>query len=132
MRNGDPNFDELLLKSGMISSDTMQSDKKFLYYFVCIIVRFILYSLVLFLHDNKYIPYIILLASIFAVLNLSYSLYQGKNSQWWSKKFQVIVGILLIITSILLIFQVISNTYIIPAILFISLFGGIFQSIMNP
>jgi len=131
MRTGDPQFDKLLLSSNLISSDNMESDKKFLFYYVCIVVRFILYSLTLVFHDYKYLPHLILVFSLFALLNLLISLSKGNNNQWWSKKFQLVIAILLIIASIMLIFNWSSNTYLIPIILFGSLFGGIIQSLMS-
>lgn len=130
MRPGDPQFDKLLLSLNLISRDNMESDKKFLFYYVCIVIRFILYSLTLVFHNYKYLPYIILILSLFAALNLSSSLYKGFNKQWWSKKFQLVIAILLVIISMLLIFNVISNTYLIPIILYFSLFVGIIESII--
>jgi O-antigen/teichoic acid export membrane protein len=129
MRRGDPQFDKLLLLLGLISPNSMESDKKFLFYYVCIVVRFIIYSLTLIFYDYKYLPYIILFASLLSAINLSSSLLQAFNDQWWSKKFQLAVAILLMIISVLLIFNVITNTYIIPIILYISLFVGILQSL---
>lgn len=130
MRRGDREFDKLLSSLGLVSPGNMESDKKFLFYYVCIVVRFILYSLTLIFHDYKYLAYIILFASVLSTINLSSSLSQGFNDQWWSKKFQLAVAVLLMIISVLLIFNVITNTYIIPIILYISLFVGISQSLV--
>lgn len=131
MRQGDPQFDKLLLSLNLISADKMESDKKFLFYYICIVVRFILYSLTLVFHDYKYLPYLVLLFALFSTLNLSTSLLKGPNNQWWSKKFQLVIGILLIISCIMLILNLTSNTYIIPIILFTSLFVGILESILT-
>ncbi|ARF10283.1 hypothetical protein Hokovirus_1_162 [Hokovirus HKV1] len=126
---GDPDFDKLLLNIGLVKKETIQKDKFFLFYFVCIVIRFILYYNVYLFRNNKYLPYIILILCSFAFVNLSYGILYKTNEQWWSKKFQLIISLLLIIISLLLIFNIINNTSLIPIILFISLFGGILQSI---
>jgi len=130
MRYGDPQFDKLLLSLNLICVDSMEADKRILFNYVCIVFRFILYIIVLLLHDNKYLPYVMLILSLFAALNLSNSLYNGNNSQWWSKKFQLFIAIALFIVSMLLIFDKVNNTFLIPIILFTSLFVGIFESIL--
>jgi len=132
MRIGDPNFDRILLSANLISSNNKEEDKKFLFYYVCIFVRLALYSLALIYHDSKLLPYIVLFLALFSTINLSWSLYQGFDNQWWSKKFQLGISILLVISSIMLILNIISNTYIIPIILYFSLIIGIIESLLNP
>ena len=127
--NSDPNFDKILKK--LFDSSSPEIRKK-VYYFVCIIVRLFLFSLVYIYKDKPSIPYIILLASLVSIFNLYPSVtkqgYSGQQ-QWWSKRFQFIISLLLFIISLLLIFKVKKvKTIMIPIILFISLFGGIIQS----
>jgi hypothetical protein len=128
--NSDPNFDKILVK--LFGSSTPEIRKK-VYYFICIIVRLFLFSLVYIYKDHPSIPYIIGLASIVGISNLYPSMTkQGYSTQhqWWSKRFQFMIAILLFVTSVLLIFKITSSTIFIPIILFISLFGGIMQSML--
>lgn len=129
MRQGDPQFDKLLLSFGLVSRENIYEDKKFLYYYVCIIVRFILFTLAFVFRDYKYLPHIVFVLALISAINLSIGLYRD-NNQWWSKKFQLIIAVLLMITSVLLISRVISNDYLIPFLLYTSLIGGILQSLL--
>jgi hypothetical protein len=138
MSNSDPNFDKILSNFTNTSSKNYPQVRKRLYYFVCIVVRLILYSLVLFYKDKLWMPYLILLVSLFSIYNLYNSIYSNtgkKQTQWWSKKFQLVISILLLLVSICIIlqnrlnFKFKINTVVIPLLLYISLFGGILQSL---
>ena len=122
INNGDPDFNKVLDKINM----NTPKQRKMLFYFVCIWVRFALYSLVFYFKDNIYMPYILLLISLFSIANLSKTLNQ--TQQWWSKKFQFIISVLLFISCLLVIFYKI-NPVVMPLILYISLIGGITQSL---
>ena len=122
INNGDPDFNKVLDKINM----NTPKQRKMLFYFVCIWVRFALYSLVFYFKDNIYMPYILLLISLFSIVNLSKTLNQ--TQQWWSKKFQFIISVLLFISCLLVIFYKI-NPVVMPLILYISLIGGITQSL---
>ena len=125
--NSDPNFDKVLIK--LFGSSSPEIRKK-VYYFICIIVRLFLFSLVYVYKDHPSVPYIVGLASLVSVFNLYPSMSKdvyATQEQWWSKRFQFVVGLLLLVCSILLIFKKITSI-ILPILLFISLFGGIFQS----
>lgn len=132
MRNGDPNFDKLLLSLNLINTNNMVHDKKVLFYSVCIVARFVLYSLILLLAVKKfkYLPYLVLLFALASVINLSVSIYDGNNNQWWSKWFQLIVAVVLIIYCGLMIGGAVGNYYVLPMVLYVSLFGGIVQSLI--
>ena len=135
--NSDPNFDKILSKLGMnTTSKNYPETRKKIYYFICIVVRLILYSLVIFYKDKVWLHYSLFFISLFAIYNLYTSISNNKsNNQWWSKKFQLIISILLAISSLIIIIQnklnttFKLNTVILPLLLFISLFGGILQSL---
>lgn len=125
--NSDPSFDKMLSSFVNIHSSNYPIVRKRIYYFICVVVRVILYSLVAYYKDAKYTPYIVGIFSILSVLQLS---KKTQNKQWWSKKFQLIMSILITLVCILLIFKVEGiKTAFLPLLLFISLFGGIAQSL---
>jgi hypothetical protein len=124
--NSDPNFDKILIK--LFGSSTPEIRKK-VYYLICIVIRLFLYSLVLIYKDHPSIPYIVGLASLAGMYNLYPSMTKHQQ-QWWSKRFQFIISLLLFIVCVLLLLKVGGvKTIVIPILLFISLFGGIFQSL---
>jgi uncharacterized membrane protein YiaA len=124
---GDPNFDKILLK--MFNNNTPEF-KKELFFKVCIIVRFILYIIVYLNINNNIVYYLILLLALFSSYNLSSDLIKGNNNQWWSKKFQLVISLSIIIIYIVQIFINNSIRVLIPLLLMISLFGGIFQRLL--
>jgi len=131
--NSDPNFDKILSRWFDTSSKEYPEVRKKIYYLICITLRLFLYSLIFIYKDNPIIPYIIAILSCFAIYNLypsfTFSTESKPQQQWWSKRFQFIISVLLFITSILLILKVKSIPSVtIPILLYISLFGGIFQS----
>lgn len=119
--NYDPNFNKIL---NVFSLDSPNSRKN-LFYNVCIFVRFIIILVVLLNYKKWWLPYIILIISLFTIYNL-YSNLNG--NQWWSKKFQLVISILLLIISIIAIFNT-NISILIPILLLISLFGGVYQSL---
>lgn len=127
--NSDPNFDAILTR--FFKNDSPQFREK-LFYYVCIWVRLALFSLILYFKDKWWIPIIVGGFSLFAIFSLSRNFIfngVGGGNQWWSKTFQLIMAILVLLACTLVYFKKISNTCIIPILLFISLLGGLFQSI---
>ncbi len=133
--NSDINFNKTLDK--LFGNHTPETRKK-VFYLICIVIRLFLYSLLYLYKDSKFIPYILGLASAFSVYHLYSDIKNNvnNNQQWWSKKFEFIISILIFLTCITLIIQRIAgtpkekqiSTSIAPILLFISLFVGIFTS----
>lgn len=69
--------------------------------FICLFARLLLAGLANIYHKLDTTPYIVLLASSFAVLTLGSNL--GKN-QWWSRKIHFIIAILISIAAIIQIY----------------------------
>ena len=79
--------------------------------------------------------------TIFALFS-AINLYKNLNitSQWWSKKFQLVISLLIFIIGIISLYFIINKKEVIifnilfvkliPILLFISLFGRIFQSLL--
>ncbi len=124
--NSDPNFDKVMAKWFDINSKDYPSNRKKVYYGVCIWVRLILYTLVFYYRDFKYMPYIVGGFSIFAILNLKDSVY-NPGKQWWSKRFDLAISVLLLLSCLgVIVGKVPSIT--VPILLYLSLFGGVIQS----
>ena len=120
--NSDPNFDKVLSKWVEVTPST----RKNIYYGICIWVRLILYSLVFYYRDSKYIPYIVGLFSLLAIANLKDSV-SNPGRQWWSKRFDLVIAVLLLVACIMAIFDKV-NIVVIPVLLYASLLGGFLQS----
>jgi hypothetical protein len=113
--NSDPEFDKIIGKR-------TPEERSFLFV-ICVITRFLLYSAVYAYRDSPWIPYIVGVASSASVYQLT---KPTENRQWWSKKFQLIMAVLILISCFAVKFLNL-DTKVIPGLLFISLFGGIIQ-----
>ena len=67
--NSDPGFDKIMSKWFDITSNDYPSNRKKVYYGVCIWVRLILFSLVFYYREYKYMPYILGVFSIFSIIH---------------------------------------------------------------
>jgi len=133
--NSDTNFNKVLDK--LFGNHTPETRKK-VFYLICIIFRLFLYSLVYVYKDSKWMPYVVGILSAFSVYHLYSDIKNNVNNnrQWWSKKFELIISILVFGSCLTLIIQQMIgiskdkqiSTKIPPLLLFISLFTGIIQS----
>ena len=131
--NNNKIFDNFLFNSGLIDNTLNDTEKAYqrrrVYYTICITLRLFLAGLLLQLKDKKWLPYITAIISLYALISLGF--FRKQDNQWWSNNFQLLIAILMFIASILLIFNVnIIPTYSLSLIFFISIFGGIFQSLL--
>ena len=129
--NGDKLFDGLFYETGLITNDeSLRSfERRRVYYLVCIMFRLFLAGLLLQLKDKEYTPYIVMFVSTLTILNLS---FRKNNKQWWSIYFQMFIAILLFIVSSLIISGTNIPTSFLSGIYYISIFGGIYQSLLIP
>ena len=131
--NSDPNFDKMLGKFFDTSSPKYVNVRMMLYYFVCIWVRYALYSFIYYNRNHYLVPIIVGIAASVSVFNLTSTLINQPETYfrpWWSKTFQLINAVILLPICILVYAKKLNSIYI-PLILFISLFGGIIQSIFT-
>jgi hypothetical protein len=132
--NNNKIFDNFLFKSGLINENLSDVDKAYqrrrVYYTICIFIRLAIAGLLLQLKDNEYLPYIIAFIYFFSIIYIRF--YRKEENQWWSNKFQLGISIALFISSLLIIFKTGLPTYFISLIFFISIFGGVFQSLLIP
>jgi hypothetical protein len=129
--NSDPEFDKVLRKiiSKFTNNDDYNSMRKYIYYGVCVWVRFFLYLLVFLLRENKIMQIIVLILSFAATINLTYQYFTlGAGLQWWSKRFILFMAFLIFSSSVFTLFKQINSLWT-PMLLFFSLAFGIFQSL---
>ena len=132
--NNNKIFDNFLFKSGLINENLSDDDKAYqrrrVYYTICIFIRLAIAGLLLQLKDNEYLPYVIAFIYFFSIIYIR--CYRKEENQWWSNKFQLGISIALFISSLLIIFKTGLPTYFFSLIFFISIFGGVFQSLLIP
>jgi hypothetical protein len=129
--NSDPEFDKLLKKiiSKFTNNDDYNTMRKYIYYFVCIWVRFFLYLTVFFLRDKIIVQIIVLILSFIATVNLAYQYFKiGSGTQWWSKRIILFMAFVIFSSSVLTLFKQIDPLWT-PMLLFFSLGIGIYQSL---
>jgi len=126
--NSDPGFDKIMSIWFDITSNDYPSNRKKVYYGVCIWVRLILFSLVFYYREYKYMPYILGVFSIFSIIHYKDNI-KTAGRQWWSKRFDLTIAILLLISSVLVIRGKIDPVFM-PVILYTSLLGGVIQSFL--
>jgi len=127
--NGDPNFNKVLVK---LFGNSSPETRKWAYFNICIWVRLILFIIVM-MTIAKYdaIVYIIMILSFVASLQLLITIVNGDDKQqWWSKKYQFILAILVFILCLLSILYKtqVCTRYLVVVALFASLLGGLFQN----
>jgi predicted membrane channel-forming protein YqfA (hemolysin III family) len=129
--NSDKNFDKILSNFVDTSNNNYSQTRKYIFYNICIPIRLILYSLVYVYRNVPIVQYLIGVFALFTMINLYTSINDKNNqSQWWSKKFQLVIASLLFTCVVIKISGYDINTLFLPILLFISLLGGVFQSLM--
>jgi len=126
--NDDPYFTRTmyrlgLLKRGMKPEEIVET-RKHVYYSICILVRASLISFVYYLRDSLVIQLLVLLGAVVGIVNLGNRM---TGNQWWSKKFQFIMSVV-IAGLVILTFLKKVKSWTIPAAMLFSLVGGILQS----
>ena len=126
--NDDPYFTRTmyrigLLRKGMTAEEIVQRRKQ-LYYSICIIVRALLIAIVYYLRNSLVMQFLVLMGAVVGIVNLGKRM---DGNQWWSKKFQFVMSI--VITGlVVLTFLKKVKSWTIPAAMLFSLMGGIIQS----
>lgn len=126
--NDDPYFTRTmyrigLLRKGMTAEEIVQRRKQ-LYYSICIIIRALLITIVYYLRNSLVMQFLVLMGAVVGIVNLGKRM---DGNQWWSKKFQFVMSI--VITGlVVLTFLKKVKSWTIPAAMLFSLVGGIIQS----
>lgn len=124
--NSDPNFDKVMSNFFDITAKDYPSKRKMVYYGICIWVRLALYTFIYYKRDYKYMPYIVGVLALGTIMNLQSSI-SNPGKQWWSKRFDLLISVLLLLSCVGVIIGKIPSI-VMPLLLYLSLFGGILQS----
>jgi hypothetical protein len=112
-----------LLRKGMTAKEIVQRRKQ-VYYSICILVRTLLIVIVYYLRSSLVIQLLVLLGAFVGIINLGKRM---DGNQWWSKKFQFVMSVI-IAGLVILTFLKKVRAWTIPAAMLFSLMGGILQS----
>lgn len=126
--NDDPSFTRTmysigLLKKGMSAKAILQMRAQ-VYYCICIIVRAALIVAVYHWRNASVTRVLVFVGAMIGVINLGTRM---TGTQWWSKKFQFIMSVIIVGLVILTHFNMVDSRSIAAAML-VSLLGGVAQS----
>lgn len=127
--NDDPYFTRILyrmklLKRGMSAQELVER-RRIIFYCVCIVVRAAIIVTVYQWRNILVVQSLVLIGALYGIKNLS---DRSDGTQWWSKKFQLLMSIVISVVVVLVFFRVV-KPWMIPAAMAVSLFGGILQSV---
>lgn len=115
--NSDPGFNKI------IGDRTPEERSKL--FVLCVFVRTLLYSGVYMYRDKKWMPWLVGILSILSAFQL-YTSDSATGKQWWSKKFQFLMALLVLVSAILVKLGKIDSRFM-AGLLFVSLLGGVIQ-----
>lgn len=113
--NSDPGFNKI------IGNRTPEERSKL--FIVCVVVRALLYSGVYVYRDEEWMTPLVGVLAMASIYQLS---KPTENKQWWSKKFQLVMAVLVLASAIAVKFFGLDSRSM-SLLLFTSLVGGIFQ-----
>jgi hypothetical protein len=100
--------------------------RRLIYYSICIFVRAALIVTVYYWRNATLVQALVLLGALMGVLNLG---NRSGGTQWWSKKFQLLMSCIIVILVILTYLKYVKS-WTIPLAMAVSLAGGLLQSFM--
>ena len=128
--NDDPYFTRTMYRIGLLrrgmSAREIVSRRRQVFYCICIVVRAVLIVTVYHWRNARLVQALVLLGALTGVMNLW---NRNGGTQWWSKKFQLLMSVTISALVILTYLRVV-NSWTIPAAMLVSLLGGILQSFM--
>ena len=128
--NDDPYFTRTMYKIGLLqrgmSAREIVSRRRQVFYSICIVVRAALIVTVYTWRNVMFVQSLVLLGALVGVMNLW---SRSDGTQWWSKKFQLMMSVVIVILVILTYYGRVES-WTIPAAMLVSLLGGILQSFM--
>lgn len=113
--NSDPGFNKII-------GDRTPEERSNLY-ILCVLVRFSLYTGVYMYRDKPWMIPLVALLSLFSIFQLT---RPTPNKQWWSKKFQLFMAVLVLVSAFAVKFVGLDSRAM-AILLFTSLAGGILQ-----
>ena len=126
--NDDPYFTRMMYRMGLLkrgmSAHELVEKRRLVYYSICIVVRAALIVTVYHWRNARFVQLLVLLGALAGVMNLS---RRVDGTQWWSKRFQLMMSIILVVVIVLVYFGRL-KPWVIPAAMLVSLLGGVLQS----
>ncbi len=126
--NDDPYFTRMLYRMGVLkrgmSARELVEKRRLVYYSICIVVRAALIVTVYHWRNVRFVQLLVLLGALAGVMNLS---RRVDGTQWWSKRFQLMMSIIIVVAVVLVYFGRLKS-WVIPAAMLVSLLGGVVQS----
>ena len=122
--NGSTDFNQVLLHLLGSSSPELRRN---VFYGVCIPIRFLLYSLVFYYRGFYYMPVIVGLFAFITTVRLLSSI-SNPGTQWWSRRWQLVISIILLLVCVGVYLQHIDN-HAMGIVLFVGLAVGIVESL---
>ena len=128
--NDDPYFTRTMYRMGLLkrgmSARELVERRRLVFYFICIVVRATLIVAVYYWRNVVFVQAVVLVGALVGVFNLSSRI---DGTQWWSKKFQLMMSVIIVVLVILVYFGRVKS-WVIPAAMLASLLGGILQSFL--
>ncbi len=128
--NDDPYFTRTMYRMGLLkrgmSAKELVERRRFVFYFICIVVRAALIVAVYYWRNVLFVQALVLVGALVGVFNLS---SRSGGTQWWSKKFQLIMSVIIVVLVVLVYFRKVES-WLVPAAMLFSLLGGILQSFL--
>jgi hypothetical protein len=130
-------YNNFLFKSGVLNKDspTLQNDRKIMFQFVCLPVRFVLALLLLYISDIEFIN--IYVQNIISILIIGFSIYhlqtkepKSVKCQWWDNNLEVSILHLVLVSVIIGLFYKFKTLKIVSMYMIFSIFAGLLQSII--
>jgi hypothetical protein len=126
--NDDPVFTKLFYKIGMLQKNMspmeVVSMRMQVYYCVCIIVRAAIVVAIYHWRNSNVMRVLVFIGAMIGVVNLGSRM---NGTQWWSKKFQFVMSIIIVLTVIFTQLKMVDSRSMSIAML-ASLIGGVVQS----
>ena len=126
-----------LFKTGILNKDspTLQNDRKIMFQFACLPVRFILALLLLYISDIEFIN--IHVQNIISILIISFSIYHLQTKeptsvkcQWWNNNLEVGFLYLVLVSVVVGLFCEFKTLKIVSMYMIFSILVGLLQSIV--
>lgn len=115
--NSDPGFNKII-------GERTPEERSNLF-IICVLVRTLLYSGVYLYRDEQWMPPVVGILALASIVQL-YTSDSPKGKQWWSKKFQLVMAVLVLASAVAVKFANFDSRSM-AALLFISLIGGVVQ-----
>jgi hypothetical protein len=112
-----------LLKRVMKARELVER-RRLVFYCICVLVRAAIIVTVYHWRNVRFVQLLVFIGALIGIKNLW---NRNEGTQWWSKKFQLLVSIIIAVLVILVFFKVV-KPWLIPAVMAVSLSAGILQS----